>query len=367
MLADAHDQAVRRGDTRLGLATMIERAALLVLSDPAGTDHLLGEVEAAIPVLEQLADDRFLARAWSLLGNRLGLWKGQFARGEEALGRALAYAVRSGDQRQEAEILGQLGFSALFGPTPVEAAIELCRELLARGQENRLVEPALYRHLARLEARRASFPAARAYAEESRVLFEELGMRLAAQAGEALAFGDIELLAGDHLAAERILRVGLDSLDAMGERGFRSSVAAYIARALYGQGRLDEAKELAERAEQGSAADDIWTKTLAGGTRAKVLAHQGDDREAERLGRDAAALIEGTDALDLRGTALLDLAEVHILAGRGDEASASAEAALGLFERKGNVVSAEEARVVLARAASSGGVTVSKGRADPAS
>ena len=367
MLADAHDQAVRRGDTRLGLATMIERAALLVLSDPAGTDLLLGEVEAAIPVLEQLADDRFLARAWWLLGNRLGLWKGQFARGEEALGRALAYAVRSGDQRQEAEILGQLGFSALFGPTPVEAAIERCRELLARGQENRLVEPALYRHLARLEARRASFAAARAYAEGSRVLFEELGMRLAAQAGEALAFGDIELLAGDHLAAERILRVGLESLDAMGERGFRSSVAAYIARALYGQGRLDEAKELAERAEQGSAEDDIWTKTLAGGTRAKVLAHQGDDREAERLGRKAAALIEGTDALDLRGTALLDLAEVHILAGRGDEASASAEAALGLFERKGNVVSAEEARAVLARAANSGGVTVSEGRAGPAS
>ena len=162
-------------------------------------------------------------------------------------------------------------------------------------------------------------------------------------------------------------RIGLESLEAMGERGFRSSVAAYIARALYGQGRHDEARELAERAEQSSAADDIWTKTLAGGTRAKVLARQGQEREAEQSAREAAALISGTDALDLRGTALLDLTEVLILAGRGDDARAPAEAALGLFERKGNVVSAEEARAVLVRAENAGGITVSEGRGGPAS
>jgi class 3 adenylate cyclase/tetratricopeptide (TPR) repeat protein len=367
VLSEALEQAARRGDTRLELAATIERAALLVLSDPAGTDELLGEVEAAIPILEGLEDDRSLARAWWLLGRRQGLWKGQFARGEEALGRALAYALRAGDQRQEAEILGLLGFSALFGPTPVEAAIDRCREMLGRDRANRLVEPALYLHLARLEARRASFDAARAYAERSRVLRDELGMRLAAQAGTAMAFGDIELLARDYVAAERSLRVGLEALGAMGEQGFRSTVAAYIARALYGQGRLDEADELARRAEQSSAADDIWSKTWAGGTRAKVLARRGDDREAEQTAREAAARIEGTDALDLRGGALLDLADVLILAGRKHEARASAEDALGLFERKGNVVSAEEARRVLAQARNLGGVTVAEGRAGPAS
>jgi class 3 adenylate cyclase/tetratricopeptide (TPR) repeat protein len=367
VLSEALDQAARRGDRRLELATTIERAALLVLSDPSGTDQLLGQVEAAIPVLERVADDRSLARAWWLLGRRQGLWKGQFARGEEALGRALTYALRTGDQRQEAEILGLLGFSALFGPTPVESAIDRCREMLGRDRANRLVEPALYLHLARLEARRASFDAARAYAERSRVLREELGMRLAAQAGTAMAFGDIELLAGDYAAAERSLRVGLEALGAMGEQGFRSTVAAYIARALYGQGLLDEADDLARRAEESSAADDIWSKTWAGGTRAKVLARRGDDREAERMARDAAARIEGTDALDLRGGAQLDLADVLVLAGRKDEARASAEAALGLFERKGNLVSAEEARSVLARAEDLGSVRVSEGRAGPAS
>ena len=367
VLSEALDQAARRGDTRLELAATIERAALLVLSDPAGTDQLLGDVEAAIPVLERLADDRLLARAWWLLGRRQGLWKGQFARGEEALGHALEHALRTGDQRQEAEILGLLGFSALFGPTPVEAAIHRCLEMLGRDRENRLVEPALYAHLARLEARRASFDAARAYADRSRVLHDELGMKLASQAGTAMVFGDIELLAGDYGAAERSLRVGLEALDAMGEQGFRSTVAAYIARALYRQDRLDEAEELARGAEQSSAADDIWSKTWAGGTRAKVLARRGNDREAEQLAREAAARIEGTDALDLRGGALLDLADVLTLAGRKQEARAPAEDALVLFERKGNVVSAEEARRMVAQAENLGGVTVSEGRAGPAS
>jgi hypothetical protein len=98
-----------------------------------------------------------------------------------------------------------------------------------------------------------------------------------------------------------------------------------------------------------------------------VLARRGDDREAEQMAREASARIEGTDALDLRGGALLDLADVLILAGRKHEARPSAEAALGLFERKGNVVSAEEARRVLAQARNLGGVTVSEGRAGPAS
>jgi hypothetical protein len=38
-----------------------------------------------------------------------------------------------------------------------------------------------------------------------------------------------------------------------------------------------------------------------------------------------------------------------------------------LFERKGNVVSAEEARRMVAQAENLGGVTVSEGRAGPAS
>jgi predicted ATPase/class 3 adenylate cyclase len=366
VLGEALEAAARRGNKQVELATLIERAALLLLSDPGGTDRLLEDVEAAVPVLVELGDDRTLARAWTLIGLRLGLWKGQFARGEEALGRALEHAVRAGDRRQEAEILGQLGFSAWAGPTPVLEAISRCREMLDREPGDRLIEPAVCRYLAPLEARLGRFAEARDLAARARDLYEELGMRLFANAAGAMAYGDVELLAEDYVAAERALRGGLEALEGMGERGYSSSVAAFLARALYGQGRLDEAEEAALRALESASSDDIFSQALARGTRAKVLASRGAHAEAEQLAREAVALVEETDALDLRGGALLDLADVLALAGRSGDAAACAEEARQLFERKGNVVSAERARLLLERAGGPG-ITTAEGRAGPAS
>jgi hypothetical protein len=56
---------------------------------------------------------------------------------------------------------------------------------------------------------------------------------------------------------------------------------------------------------------------------------------------------EATDMLNDRAGSLLDLAEVLSLGGRQREAGHAIEAAVDLFERKGNVVSAERARASL--------------------
>ena len=56
------------------------------------------------------------------------------------------------------------------------------------------------------------------------------------------------------------------------------------------------------------------------------------------------ALIETSDQLDLQGNGLLDFAEVRELAGARTDAAALSEKAAGLFERKGNIVSAQRAR-----------------------
>lgn len=53
--------------------------------------------------------------------------------------------------------------------------------------------------------------------------------------------------------------------------------------------------------------------------------------------------------LNAHGSALLDLAEVLVLAGR--DARAEVEQAVGLYERKGNVVMAERARARLGESA----------------
>ena len=51
-----------------------------------------------------------------------------------------------------------------------------------------------------------------------------------------------------------------------------------------------------------------------------------------------------TDFLDLRGDAQIRLAEVLAAGGRPEEAAVARSAAEELYERKGNVVSAQRAR-----------------------
>ena len=69
---------------------------------------------------------------------------------------------------------------------------------------------------------------------------------------------------------------------------------------------------------------------------------------AEALAREAVALVEPTDLLSHHGDAMLDLADVLRLSGRTGEAGGAACDALALYERKGNLVSAQRARLRLA-------------------
>ena len=72
-------------------------------------------------------------------------------------------------------------------------------------------------------------------------------------------------------------------------------------------------------------------------------------KKAEELAREGVALAEQTDFTNLKGDALLDLAEVLRLRGQPDQAASALHEAARLFTEKGNVVSAERAKV-LARA-----------------
>jgi class 3 adenylate cyclase/tetratricopeptide (TPR) repeat protein len=356
ILSEAIAAGRRTGNRRAELAALIERAALRLASEPED-DADLEAVRASIPALEELGDDRALATAWSLIGLRLGVWRWRFAEGESALERALTHARRLGDRRQEAFILGQLALSALSGPTPVDEAVVRCRRLVTEAGGDRLVEANVARYLAVLEAMRGNFTDAKALVEEARATYEDLGMRLMAQAGIALAYGAIGLLAADYAAAGIELRAGLDALEGMGDRGYLSSVAAFLAQALYGEGRLEEADDLARLAQESAAADDLWSQVLSRGTRAKVCASNGKHEEAERYAREAVDLAAPTDALDLHGNALVDLADTLALADRNEEAAACLADALRLYEQKGNAVSAERARARLAGAS----VTASEG------
>jgi predicted ATPase/class 3 adenylate cyclase len=344
-------EAALSGDRRAELKARIERAALDLLSHrEEGTDQLLATVDEAIPALEELGDDTALAKAWHLIGLARGLWCGRFAIGEAALERALEYAHRANDRRQEAEILAQLGFAAWSGPTPVPEAVLRCEEILEAAGGNPTIEAGALRSLAALEARRGRFDESRRLISQARSTYDELGMRLFSVAVSAFGFGDIEMLAGDHAAAERALRPAYSALEQMGEKGYLSAVAGFLARAIYAQDRFEEAERFASICEEEAALDDIWPQVLFRVTRAKILARRGDCAEAEALGAEAANLASSTDMLDFRAGALLDLAEVRGLCGRPEEATPLIEEALGFFEQKGNVVAAQNVRALLERA-----------------
>ena len=335
------------------LTAQIERAALRLKSDPrGGWESDLELVEEALPPLEAAPEPgpmthRALARGWFLVGLVRGLWAGQLARGEEALERARTHARAAGDRRQEAEIVGRLGFAAWSGPMPVHQAIERCTALLEAAGDDRLEAASCRRWIGSLIARQGRFDEARLLVDEAAATYEELGARLEAASAAAFGHADIEGLAGDWPAAERALRRGYDELGELGEIGYRATVAAFLSRALEAQGRPEEASDFA-RLVEGTASDhDIWSQVLYRLTHARVLAHAGREVEAEQIARDALAIVERTDLLDLHGDALLVLGEVLRRRERVDEVRECIERALALYERKGNAVAAEGAQRLL--------------------
>jgi ATP/maltotriose-dependent transcriptional regulator MalT len=193
------------------------------------------------------------------------------------------------------------------------------------------------------------FAEARRLYSEARAIYDELGLS-SLRAMRSLVPASIEMLAGNPDAAERELRWGYDTLATMGERGIRSTLAAFLAEVLYAQGRLDEAEDLSRVSEEAAAEDDLVTQTIWRTARAKVLARRGDVETAERLADEAKALAEGTDFPDLQATALLALAEVLRASGETTEAEPLIEAARATYRRKGNVVAADRTAQVLAAA-----------------
>jgi ATP/maltotriose-dependent transcriptional regulator MalT len=89
--------------------------------------------------------------------------------------------------------------------------------------------------------------------------------------------------------------------------------------------------------------------------RAKIFARRGELEGAETLGREVVELVANTDFLDLKASTALDLAEVLDAAGKTDEALELVDRARQLYERKGNVVAAQQSELRSAHPTRSGG------------
>jgi tetratricopeptide (TPR) repeat protein len=126
-----------------------------------------------------------------------------------------------------------------------------------------------------------------------------------------------------------------------------AAVGSRLAHALLAQGRFDEAAGALGVEEDPTGS--VGTRVLWLSASAKVEADRSNAELALARAREAVDLAETTDALSLHGDALMDLAEVLSIGGRTSEAISAVEAALELYERKGNVVSAAHATETLSR------------------
>jgi tetratricopeptide (TPR) repeat protein len=116
---------------------------------------------------------------------------------------------------------------------------------------------------------------------------------------------------------------------------------------MYRQGRYDESSALLDEAADKAADDDVATRVFVRTGRAKLSAQRGQGPEAVALAAEAVALAAATEIVDLRGDALLGLAEVLRREGRNAEAAEALHEAIALWDAKRNVIYAAKARALL--------------------
>jgi class 3 adenylate cyclase/tetratricopeptide (TPR) repeat protein len=309
------------------------------------TERAIGEAEQAARIFEEVDDQRGLAKAWGVIGEYH--WtECHFADAEEAYERSLEHARKAGDERQVSWGLYMLAASAAWGPIPVPEGIRRCERIVAEAGAQRIVEARGLLALAALTAMEGRFDEARRMAVRGRAILGDVGFKiLTAAYSQSSAY--VEMLAGDAQAAERELRTGYGVLEQMGEKGYLSTVAAELAQALYEQRRFDESERFTHVSQELGPLEDLATQVEWRGTRAKLLARRGELEAAVALAEEAVALAADTDYLNLQGDARKDLAEVLSLGGRVGEAASCWREALGIYERKGNTVSAGRVKAML--------------------
>ncbi len=345
VLEGAGQEAAAQPDRGLELTIQVALLRLRYTTESGETrDEVVQEVQRIIPVLEDAGENEGLSRAWKFL-THVHWTASRYGAAKEAAERVVFHAQQAGNSLMETRFLPAFAMCALYGPTPVTEALVLCRQLQARAEGDRRTEGLVLYARSHLEAMQGQFDRARNLYRKSRAILEEFGWNFHA-ALTSITSGQVEMLAGDPIAAEAELRRDFEKLEQMGERDYLPTIAGYLSETLYQQGRFEEGLEFTRICEERAAADDVSSQFLWPCVRGKILARQGLLLEGEALVRQGLSVIRGTDEPDSQAGALMDLAEVLHLAERTDEALLALKEAAELFDRKGNVVSALRAEAL---------------------
>ncbi len=349
VLDEAAVSAEQAGNQRIRASARIVRMLVRLYSAEPGdwSSAALQVADESIPLLEREGAHDELANAWRLSGQVHGI-AARYLQIVSAIEKSIAHARLAGDARMVARAGLALSTTALYGPTPVPQAIEQCERIIADGLTNRQVEAIVLCTLAHLHAMNAEFETARDLYRRGRAMLRDLGQGVNA-ASTGLDVGRVEWLAGDLVAAERELRADLEFLAQRGETYFLSTMAAQLSCIVRELGDENRALALSKTAEEAAAEDDTVSQILWRLARAALVARAGNLTEAESLAQRAIELARTTDAPIFLADGLVELALVHGLGGRTEEATRAIDEAIALYAEKGDTVSLGRATATAVR------------------
>jgi len=333
----AEEAAVRAAEASDETGAALARAIAVyyrLMVTPSAPDELEALLLDARRRLEEAEDHAGLAQVWWALGFGVA----------NARGRQDDWATASLQAHHQRRLAGRsgmppadLGAALVAGSRPADEALEVVDRVLAE-------TPSTW-----LQLNRAWLLAMLDRGDEARQIGQEANARLRDQGdarwGEWI-LAEISTLAGDYEDASNRLRILCEWLETVAQLAFLVSYLGHLGRSLCQLGRFDEAERFADRARALEEEHDpamepeswhTWRQVLA-----RVYAHRGELAKAERLAREAVALSERNDSLDVQCLALWDLAEVVAAAQRADEAADALEQALNRCRRKKNLALATQ-------------------------
>ena len=320
-LDEAVAAAAASGQRSIEWMARIDRGSMQQMIDPLGftTDDLRAEVAAARAELEAGGDDEALAMVW--MGLVQVEWMPcRFDAAKEAAIHAVEPARRSGDRSLFMDAMTLQLASELLGSTsPAEGRPSVDKAVAELGRDGFIGHVVLV-HEACLDAMTGDFVHARERIRESEARAERFGSELWMSACYEFG-GEIEMMAGDPEAAERLFRKEYELHRRLGDEGHGSTSAAYLAVALCRLGRFDEADELAEIARTMGAADDLATQSSARSAQALVRSARAEHGEARLLAAEAVDMYAAAQSPWFYGDCLMTLAEVARAAGSLEEAA----------------------------------------------
>ena len=338
--ADSIFAAAEHGDEPTALRARARRLYLGLLRGSPQT-AAVAPLEGMLADAERIGDEGLVSELLWRLGV-LNTWIGEGERARKLLRASVERAESAGDQRSKTQAVHWLAIDLLWGPTPVEAALEECSRLAASRDLGAAAETELLVIRGCLLGLAGDLEEARRLADEGRTALLELGQKVQ-HAAIAMPIAVVELLHGENRVAEQMLREAREILTAAGERGYLSTVSALLAIALAKQGHSEEAGAMADESREVGAEDDLITQMYWRVAKAQVVAATGDGETAARLAAETTDLAANYETFD-GPVAVVEVAQYLEPKARRE----ALEKALAAATAKGNTLTAAQAREQLA-------------------